>query len=90
MEPASLLQEIDSKTAHRVMRESASPAQHESSSSALQRSALFVRGHYRKLLAISALVLVPCFWHRRIAALVPVLGSVRYLRAVVAASVLPG
>jgi alkylation response protein AidB-like acyl-CoA dehydrogenase len=29
-------------------------------------------------------------WHRRIAALVPVLGSVRYLRAVVAASVLPG
>ena len=68
MEPASLLQEIDSKTAHRVMRESASPAQHESSSSALQRSALFVRGHYRKLLAISALVLVPCFWHRRIAA----------------------
>jgi len=29
-------------------------------------------------------------WHRRIAALVPVLGSVRYLRAVVAASILPG
>jgi alkylation response protein AidB-like acyl-CoA dehydrogenase len=28
-------------------------------------------------------------WHRRVAALVPVLGSVRYLRATVAASVLP-
>jgi hypothetical protein len=29
-------------------------------------------------------------WHRRVAALVPVLGSVRYLHAIVAASVLPG
>jgi alkylation response protein AidB-like acyl-CoA dehydrogenase len=29
-------------------------------------------------------------WHRRVAALVPVLGSVRYLRAIVAASILPG
>jgi alkylation response protein AidB-like acyl-CoA dehydrogenase len=29
-------------------------------------------------------------WHRRVAALVPVLGSVRYLQAVVAASILPG
>jgi alkylation response protein AidB-like acyl-CoA dehydrogenase len=28
-------------------------------------------------------------WHRRVAALVPVLGSVRFLRAAVAASVLP-
>jgi alkylation response protein AidB-like acyl-CoA dehydrogenase len=27
-------------------------------------------------------------WHRRVAALVPVLGSVRYLRAIVAASIL--
>jgi len=29
-------------------------------------------------------------WHRRIASLVPVLGNVRYLRAAVAASILPG
>jgi hypothetical protein len=50
------------------MRESAGHVEPESSSSALQHSALFVREHYRKLLAISALVLVPCFWHRRIAA----------------------
>src|ERR1700732_5383197 len=42
--------------------------QTEPSCSALAPSALFVRRNYFKILAISALVLVPCFWHRRIAA----------------------
>src|SRR5271168_3565120 len=38
------------------------------SSSVRTISALFVRLNYFKILAISALVLVPCFWHRRIIA----------------------
>jgi hypothetical protein len=36
--------------------------------SALAHAAVFVREHWAKLLAISLLVLVPCFWHRRIEA----------------------
>src|ERR1700693_79830 len=40
----------------------------ETSSSAFTISALFVRRNYFKILAISALVLLPCFWHRHIAA----------------------
>lgn len=40
----------------------------ETSSSAFAISALFVRRNYFKILAISALVLLPCFWHRHIAA----------------------
>src|SRR3984885_3221639 len=44
------------------------PEKTETSSSAFAISALFVRRNYFKILAISALVLIPCFWHRRIAA----------------------
>src|ERR1700683_1060617 len=40
----------------------------ETTSSAFAIPALFVRRNYFKILAISALVLVPCFWHRHIAA----------------------
>src|SRR5579862_5133000 len=40
----------------------------EPSSSAFATAALFVRGNYFKIFVISALVLIPCFWHRRIAA----------------------
>jgi hypothetical protein len=40
----------------------------ESHSSVLTVSARFTRQNYPKLFAISALVLVPCFWHRRIIA----------------------
>jgi hypothetical protein len=36
--------------------------------SALAQAAVFIREHLAKLLAISLLVLVPCFWHRRIEA----------------------
>ncbi|HEX4001227.1 MAG TPA: hypothetical protein VHX36_01170 [Candidatus Acidoferrales bacterium] len=36
--------------------------------SALAQSARFVRHYWRRMLAISALVLVPCYWHRRIEA----------------------
>jgi hypothetical protein len=36
--------------------------------SALMQSAAFIREHWPKLLAISAIVLVPCFWHHRIEA----------------------
>jgi len=35
---------------------------------ALTESARFVRVHWLKFLAVSCLVLVPCFWHRRIGA----------------------
>src|ERR1700689_3305163 len=61
------MQQSDSKSVDRAMPEIASPEETESSSSALRHSALFVRHHYPKVFAISALVLVPCFWHRRIA-----------------------
>jgi hypothetical protein len=37
-------------------------------SEALPRPARFVRDHWLKFLAASALILVPCFWHREIAA----------------------
>jgi hypothetical protein len=40
----------------------------EYNSSIFAVSAKFVRQHFPKLFAISALVLVPCFWHRRIIA----------------------
>jgi hypothetical protein len=36
--------------------------------SALARSARFVRHYWRRILAISAVVLVPCYWQRRIEA----------------------
>ncbi len=36
--------------------------------SALAQTAVFVREHWLKLLAISLIVLTPCFWHRRIEA----------------------
>ncbi len=36
--------------------------------SALAESWQFAREHWRKILAISALLLVPCYWHRRIEA----------------------
>jgi len=62
------MQQSDSKSVDWAMPEIASPEETESSSSALRHSALFVRHHYPKIFAISALVLVPCFWHRRIAA----------------------
>src|SRR6202050_1786627 len=62
------MQQSNSKSVDRMVREIAFPAETESSSSALRHSALFVRQHYPKIFAISALVLVPCFWHRRIAA----------------------
>src|SRR5580700_5944354 len=44
------------------------PGASESNSSIFSVSAKFVRRHFPKLFAISALVLVPCFWHRRIIA----------------------
>jgi hypothetical protein len=44
------------------------PSAAESNSSIFTVSAKFVRQHFSKLIAISALVLVPCFWHRRIIA----------------------
>src|SRR5580704_6333761 len=44
------------------------PSEHESGSSVLKVLARFSRQNYSQLLAISALVLVPCFWHRRIIA----------------------
>src|ERR1700684_4650963 len=62
------MQQSNLKSVDRMVREIAFPAETESSSSALRHSALFVRQHYPKIFAISALVLVPCFWHRRIAA----------------------
>src|ERR1700683_5007196 len=37
----------------------------------LPQAARFVREHWPRLAAISALVLVPCFWHRRIIATDP-------------------
>jgi hypothetical protein len=37
-------------------------------SPALVQSAVFIREHWPRLLAISAIVLAPCFWHRRIEA----------------------
>jgi hypothetical protein len=40
----------------------------ETVSSPFAISALFVRRNYLEILAISALLLVPCFWHRHIAA----------------------
>jgi hypothetical protein len=40
----------------------------ETASSAFVISALFVRRNYSKIVAISALLLVPCIWHRHIAA----------------------
>src|SRR5271156_7097739 len=44
------------------------PSAAESNSSIFTASAKFVRRQFPKLFAISALVLVPCFWHRRIIA----------------------
>jgi hypothetical protein len=44
------------------------PGAAESNSSILSVSSKFVRQNFPKLFAISALVLVPCFWHRRIIA----------------------
>jgi hypothetical protein len=44
------------------------PSESESRSSVLTVPARFIRRRYPKFLAISALVLVPCFWHRRIIA----------------------
>ena len=38
------------------------------SASALAQAAVFVRHFWLRILAISAVVLVPCFWHRRIEA----------------------
>jgi hypothetical protein len=43
------------------------PFQH-SKSEALPKSVRFVREHWLRFLTISALVLVPCFWHREIVA----------------------
>src|ERR1700689_4056687 len=40
----------------------------ELSSSVFAIAALFVRRNYFRIFAISALVLIPCFWHSRIAA----------------------
>lgn len=42
------------------------PSEIESHSSVLTISARFIRKHCPMLFAISALVLVPCFWHRRL------------------------
>ncbi len=39
-----------------------------SESAALPEFSRFTREHWRRLLAISALILVPCFWHREIVA----------------------
>jgi hypothetical protein len=44
------------------------PSAPESNSSIFAVSAKFVRHHLPELFAISALVLIPCFWHRRIIA----------------------
>jgi hypothetical protein len=43
-------------------------AQAQANAYALPQAAQFVREYWRRLAAISALVLVPCFWHRRIIA----------------------
>jgi hypothetical protein len=40
----------------------------DAAGSALAQAAVFIRQHWMKLLAISVLVLAPCFWHRRIEA----------------------
>src|ERR1700734_1153503 len=61
------MQQGDSKTADRTLQEFADSAKPESSS-ALKPAAFFVRHHFAKLCALSALLLVPCFWHRRITA----------------------
>jgi hypothetical protein len=63
-----LNQQTDSNTVIRPVSESAGPAQTELQSSSLKLSALFLRRNYPKVLAMSVLVLVPCFWHRRIIA----------------------
>src|ERR1700685_1660167 len=44
------------------------PVPSESRSSVLAGSTHFIRQNYLKFLAISGLVVVPCFWHRRIIA----------------------
>src|ERR1700684_281620 len=62
------MQQSNSKSVDRMVREIAFPAETESSSSALRHSALFVRQHYPKIFAISALVLVACFGPRRMPA----------------------
>lgn len=61
------MQQGDSKTVDRTLQEFADSAKPESSS-ALKPAAFFVRHHFAKLCALSALLLVPCFWHRRITA----------------------
>jgi hypothetical protein len=43
-------------------------AQVQASTYALPRAAKFVREHWRRMAAISAILLLPCFWHRRIIA----------------------
>ncbi|HYL09596.1 MAG TPA: hypothetical protein VEU31_02575 [Candidatus Acidoferrales bacterium] len=48
--------------------ESASPLRSASSQSGLRVAWQFIRRHWLKLLAISALLLTPCFWHPRIEA----------------------
>jgi hypothetical protein len=43
-------------------------AQAQAGAYALPQAAKFVREHWRRIAAISAIVLLPCFWHRRIIA----------------------
>jgi len=63
-----LNQLTDSNTVIRPVRASAGPAPTQSHSSVLKLSALFLCRNYPKVVAVSALVLVPCIWHVRIIA----------------------
>jgi hypothetical protein len=54
--------------AHASCEKSERHADQEASAPTLIQSVRFVRNHWLKFLVISALVLTPCFWHRRIVA----------------------
>src|ERR1700676_4216222 len=59
---------MDLKTIDATNVESELSLQAQPNARVLAQSARFVRTHAVGLIAISALILAPCFWHRRIAA----------------------
>jgi len=66
---AELLTLLSTAAGTSTTRETAAQdSRSKTGASALAQTTAFVRVHWLKLLAISAAVLVPCFWHRRIEA----------------------
>jgi hypothetical protein len=63
-----LTQASDQPVAPKNSNQSEGNAAAQKSESTLAQSSRFTRAHARRILAISALLLVPCFWHRRIEA----------------------